>query len=105
VGWLKQIIKMKKPLAIQLEFDIKSVRRALALITGEAMTDEEIIAKFFDREAVKVDTEEMLGESEAFQICAAFLAVIMADGQPKKEPKKSKFQERLEQMAAERGKK
>ena len=96
---------MKKPLAIQLEFDIKSVRRALALITGEAMTDEEITAKFFDREAVKVDTEEMLGESEAFQICAAFLAVIMSDGQPKKEPKKRKFQERLEQMAAERGKK
>jgi hypothetical protein len=91
---------MKKPLAIQLEFDIKNVRRALALITGEAMTDEEITAKFFDREAVTVDMAEMLGEGESFQICAAFVALMIADDQPKQEPKKSKFQKRVEEMMA-----
>lgn len=93
---------MKKPLAIQLEFDIKSVRRALALITGEVMSDEEITAKFFDREPVKLDAVEILGESDAFQICAGFAAFIIADSQPKKEPKKSKFQQRLDEMAEQR---
>jgi hypothetical protein len=95
---------MKKPLAIQLEFDIRCVRRALALITGESMTDEEITAKFFDRQAVKIDTEKILGVGESLQICAAFLAIIIADGQEKKKLKKSEFQKRLDQMVAERKK-
>lgn len=74
---------MKKPLAVQFEFDMKTIRRALALITGEAMTDEEIIAKFIDREPVKADTEAILeNDMEAFQICAWFIAVIAADGKP-----------------------
>lgn len=95
---------MKKPLSIQLQFDIKNVRRALALITGEAMTDEEITVKFFDREPVIADMEELLGEGESFQICLAFVAMIFADTQPKQEPKKSKFQKKLDEMMAKREK-
>lgn len=93
---------MKKALAIQLEFDMASVRRALLLITGEVVSDEEITAKYIERENVKVNMEELLGDREAFQMCAGLLAILMADGK-KSEPKKSKFQERLEDMAAERG--
>ena len=93
---------MKKPLAIQLEFDIKSVRRALALITGEAATDEEIIAKFFDREPIKIDVEEMLGEADALKMCIAFTAIIQSEYQPDKKSKESDFEKKLKQMAAVR---
>jgi hypothetical protein len=95
---------MKKPLAVQLEFDVRTVRRALALLTGEAMSDEEIVAKFFDREAVKFDIDEQFGEVEAFQMCAAMLAVIMAEGKVEQQPekKRSAFQKRVEEMMAER---
>lgn len=93
---------MKKPLAIQLEFDIKNVRSAVAFMTGEVMTDEEITAKFFERDPIKIDTYKELGGTDAFQICIAFTAFIMAEDKPKKEPKKSKFQQRLDEMAEQR---
>jgi len=93
---------MKKPLAIQLEFDIKSVRRALALITGEVATDEEIIAKFFDRDPIKVDVEEMLGEADALKMCVAFTAIIQSEYQPDKKSKESDFEKKLKKMAAVR---
>lgn len=95
---------MNKPLAIQLEFDIKTVRRALAILTGEVMSDEEINAKFFDREPVKVDAAELFGESESLQISAGFLSIIMDEGKPYPKPGKSKFQQKLDEMAAKHGK-
>lgn len=95
-------LEAKRPLAIQLNFDIKSVRRALALITGDTMTDEEINAKFFDRDPVRVDVEKMLGVVDSLQLCAGFIAIVMADGQEKKEVKKSRWQQRLEQMQKDR---
>jgi hypothetical protein len=85
---------MKKPIAVKIEFDIKDVRRALALITGDTMTDDEINETFFDRDPVGVK----LGESEMFQMCIAFVALIVADGEPKKETKKSKFQQKLDEI-------
>jgi hypothetical protein len=91
---------MKQPLAIQLEFDIKTVRRSLALITGEYMTDEEIKVNFFDRECVKIDAEQNIGEAESFQLCAAFLALILDEKKHNENPKKSKLQERIDQIIA-----
>ena len=74
---------MKKSLAIELEFDIKTTRRAIAFVTGEVMSDEEITAKFFDREPVKVDLGTMINPTELFQMCAAFVSIIAADGEAK----------------------
>lgn len=67
---------MKQSLAIKLKFETKEVRRAVAMITGEAPSDEEIKKRFFDREPVEIDSE-ILNE-QAFQICAAFVAFIIA---------------------------
>jgi len=67
---------MKKPLAISLEFDIKTVKKVLVLMDEDVPSDEDIYKRFFDREAVKLDSEEVFG-GEALQICLAFMAVIM----------------------------
>lgn len=94
---------MEKKLALQFEFDIKTVRRAVALISGEAMTDEEINAKFFDRESVTV-SEKLLGsEAEVLQFCTGLVLLVLNEGELEKEPKpKSKWQQRLDEMAEKR---
>ena len=86
---------MKNTLAIQIKTDIKTVRRAVALITGEAMTDEEIENSFFDREPLQLDLKEALGETEEFQICAAFTAILLADDIA--EHPESKFHQKLKE--------
>ena len=68
---------MEQALAIQLKFDIKQVRRAVALLTGDAPSDEEIQRRFFDREPIGIDDSD-LPPNEAFQMCAAFVAFIIA---------------------------
>jgi len=70
----------KKPIALNLLFDVKSIRKAVALITGEAMSDEEINKKFFDREKVDFDIDKMKGcESEALQISILFVTLILTN--------------------------
>ncbi len=70
---------MKNSLALKLEFDIKTIRKALVLLTGEMFTDEQIKQKFIDREHLVVDMEDALGEGDALQICSGFCALLVAD--------------------------
>ncbi len=67
---------MKKPLAISLEFDIKTVKKVLVLLDMDIPSDEEIQKRFFDSEPIKLDSEEVFG-NDALQICLAFMAVII----------------------------
>ena len=68
---------MKKALAISLEFDIKTVKKVLVLMDMDVPSDEEIEKRFFNREPVKLDSEEVFGPSESLQVALAFMAVIM----------------------------
>lgn len=89
---------MKKPLAIQLEFDITTVRKALVMITGEVLSDEEITAKFFEREPVKIDTQTMFGETESLQLCLSLISMIRLNEQPKEEPQQNSFMARMKKV-------
>lgn len=68
---------MKKRLAITFMVDEKEVRRSIALLTGEAISDEDLESKYLSN-PVEVDIKEMLGESDSFQMIAGFVGLIMA---------------------------
>jgi len=86
-----------KALALHLEFDVKAVRKAIAQLTGEVLSDEEINENFFDREPLKLDVQQFLG-AEADQICMAFCALLYADAIGKLQPAKSAWQQKLEEI-------
>lgn len=67
---------MKKPLAITFVVDEKDVRRSIALLTGDSITDEEMNEKYFSN-PVEVDLEETVGKSDSFQMIAGFVGLIM----------------------------
>lgn len=64
---------MKKPLAITFLADEKEVRKALAILTGELISDEELEKKFFSN-PIDMDME-MMGEDSKNMILA-FVAII-----------------------------
>lgn len=66
---------MKKPLALKLMVDEKTVRRALALLTGEGISNEDMEKRYFS-EPVEVDLEELVGTNDAFPMIAAFVGFM-----------------------------
>ncbi|WP_170073154.1 hypothetical protein [Mongoliibacter ruber] len=88
---------MNKTFAIQFQFDIKTIRKAVFMLTDDIMSDEEITAKFFDRDPLLVKAEETFSRDDLNNSAMAFAGLIIADDQPKKEIKKSKFQQKLEE--------
>lgn len=68
---------MKKPLAITFMVDEKEVRRSIALLTGESISDEDLESKYLSN-PVEVDLEETVGKSDSFQMIAGFVGLIMA---------------------------
>ena len=66
---------MKKPLAFKLMVDPKDVRRAMAMTTGESLTDEELEKQFFNREPMEIDLTEV-SKTDAFQMNAAFVILM-----------------------------
>lgn len=93
---------MKHILAIQLQFDIKTVRKAVVMLTGEMLTDEEIAARYFDREMVITDVGELMDPGESFQMCLAFLAMMEGAAKAPTVTKTSAFQERLKKALEDR---
>ena len=67
---------MKKPLAIIFMVDEKDIRRSIALLTGDSISDEELNEKYLSN-PVEVDLEETVGKSDAFQMIAGFVGLIM----------------------------
>jgi hypothetical protein len=70
---------MKKPLAITFLVEEKEVRKAMAILTGEALSDEELETTFFTNSA-QIDIEIM--EEQAQPMVLAFVALI-ADSKTK----------------------
>lgn len=64
---------MKKPLAISFLVEEKEVRKAMALLTGNALSDEELDKNFFN-EPVEIDMDE-LGE-DSKNMTLAFVAMV-----------------------------
>lgn len=64
---------MKKPLAITFLVEEKEVRKIMAILTGEIMSDEELDNKFFSS-PVSIDMELM--EEQAPAMTMAFVALI-----------------------------
>lgn len=73
----------KRILAINFAFDEKQVRRAIALISGEGLSDEELNRRFFNREPVTVDSDIL--EEEADPMCIAFVSFIIGMEEAEKE--------------------
>lgn len=88
----------RKPLAFKLMVDPKNVRRAVALVTGEPMTDEELNKKFFDREPIELESPGDAGED--FQMTVAFAALMMAEDMKSEEVPEpmGKFAEKMKEM-------
>lgn len=64
---------MKKPLAITFLVEEKEVRKAMAILTGNALSDEELEKNFFS-DPIQIDMEMM--EEQASQMTLAFVAII-----------------------------
>ena len=69
---------MKQPLAAKLMFDIKTIQKAYFMLTNELIPDDEIKAKFFDKEPTEIDFEKIDPDQE-FSIALAFTASIIAN--------------------------
>lgn len=82
----------KQTLAIQLQFDFPTIKKAIALVTGVELTDEEIKEKYIDCPPVQAYLTDMLGVA-AVQACAGMIGSMIAvrDGELKiLNPKKKK---------------
>ena len=64
---------MKKPLAITFIVEEKEVRKAMAILTGNALSDEELDKNFYT-DPVSIDMD-VLGE-ESKNMVLAFVAMI-----------------------------
>lgn len=64
---------MKKTLAITFLVDEKEVRRSVAILTGEVLTDEELNTHYFS-DPISVDLDD-LGEASK-QMSMAFVALV-----------------------------
>lgn len=93
----------KKPLLIQFEFDINTIRTA-AFIVGKGkklMTNEELQEKYFSGKPLKIDPDKAFNGMNDKLLCMALLACVR-DSELEEKPK-SKFQQRLDEMAEKRG--
>lgn len=64
---------MKKPLAITFLVEEKEVRKAMAILTGCALSDEELDKNFYN-DPVEIDMDE-LGE-DSNNMTLAFVAMV-----------------------------
>ena len=82
---------MKRTLAFKLKVDPKNVRRAVAVITGDVMPEDEFEKTFFNREPIEVE----VSEDQEFAVTLGFVALMMSDdieeAKPKKKAKKKKL--------------
>lgn len=87
---------MPHSLDVKLQFDLKTIRIALALISGEIFTDEQILEKYVNIDPITIDCETEMGNADSLEICLGFVAIIESRTEPKEEPKISKFQQKLQ---------
>lgn len=87
----------RKPMAVKLMVDPANVRRAVALIEGKVITDEEMDNRFFDREPMEITTPA----EQDFEMTVGFVALMMAEearDKEEQEPRKGKFGAKLADM-------
>ena len=64
---------MKHTPKVKIEFDIQTLRRAVVLITGESITDEQIIERFCEGEEIKTDLGEEIMKRKTLKFIAKLL--------------------------------
>ena len=69
---------MQKPIIVNLNFDIQTIRKAVVLITGEMVTDEQIDEWFLNK-PVSISESDADDPAEALQICIALLTLIIME--------------------------
>ena len=72
---------MKKTLAIQVQTDEKTVKRALAVMGLDIPADTEINETYFSNTPLKIDLDAELKE-ESFALTLFFIACIYANKKP-----------------------
>lgn len=92
---------MSKSVNVQFSVSYDTIRQMYCIVTGKALSDEEI-SEIIEQDLIVIDTEtlgnarketeQMLG---ALVLSQAFDKVMI--------PKKSKFEERLEEMKKQKG--
>ncbi len=73
---------MLKPLALQFTATTEQVRMVVSNLTGKLLTDEQIEERFFNREPLLFDPNDM-GE-EGAQAAMAFIGLLIADYEEEK---------------------
>ena len=72
----------KKELAIRLLVDKKDINKLFALLGEDVLSAEELDKRFFDRDPLIYDLEEL--GADAFSITAALVAIIEDDNRATK---------------------
>lgn len=65
---------MKKPLAITFLVEEKAVRKSIAMLTGDVLTEENL-SKFFE-EPIQLDISDFMEEPQAGNMTMALVAII-----------------------------
>ena len=69
---------MKKTLALNFIAEEKDIRRVYTLLTGENLTEEDLDAKFVNRESIEIDLEEVEKTTESPGLQIGFIAIMVA---------------------------
>lgn len=94
-----------KTLPLTFSFDIKTIRKAVVLLTGEAPTDSEIRKKYLDSDPVEISEDFItsnVGGKDALELCMMLMAFMVSkqleQEEKAKPPRKGKFQRRLDEL-------
>lgn len=70
---------MKKALSIKIMVEEKDVRRIVALVLGDSISDEELHEKFFSEKLIEFDATEVAGsETDGLSVNAMFIAHMIS---------------------------
>lgn len=83
----------KKELAIRLLVEEKDVNKALIMLDQDALTPDQMDARFFSREPLILDVKTL--SENGFPLTAAFTAIIEDDNRKKEEEVKNDYSSRF----------
>ena len=92
---------MSKSVNVQFSVSYDTIRQMYCIITGKALSDEEI-SEIIEQDLIVIDTENLgNARKETEQMLGALVLSQVFD--KVMIPKKSKFEERLEEMKKQKG--
>ena len=66
----------KKPMAVTFLFDVKTVRKCIAVTSGEVLSDTEINKTYFDAKPLVIDVEKTYPEENVIEMALPFVMMI-----------------------------